>query len=166
MHSGGAKDDEHRNPRPGRARGFSILMARVLPIPARVASIAPKDAADAARLVARVPASANAIEFRMDLAERPIPPAALVDLDPRPSILTWRSLSEGGGFAGSEEEYRRLVGEAYASGATVDVEHARGLLADAGTLPERERVIVSHHAPFGASDGLEGLLGAMASVEA
>ena len=141
-------------------------MAKILPIPARIASIAPKDAADAVRLVARVPASVNAIEFRMDLAERPIPPAALVGLDARPLILTWRSLAEGGGFSGSPDEYRRLVDEAYASGATVDVEHARGLLADVAAFPERERVILSHHAPFGPSDGLEDLLEAMASVEA
>ena len=53
----------------------------------------------------------------MDLAERPIPPAALLALDSRPAILTWRSLAEGGDFSGSAEEYARLVGEAYASGA-------------------------------------------------
>ena len=78
----------------------------------------------------------------------PIPAAALAALDPRPAILTWRSLAEGGSFSGSAEEYRRLVDEAYASGATVDVEHARGLLGDRAAFPERERVVVSLHSPF------------------
>ena len=57
---------------------FDGKQEKVVPIPAYVASLAPKDAEDARRLVARVPAEANAIEYRMDLAERPIPPAALV----------------------------------------------------------------------------------------
>lgn len=129
--------------------GVLILMEKVVPIPAYVASLAPKDAEDAGRLVARVPEGANAIEIRMDLADRPIPPAALLALDPRPMILTWRSLSEGGNFSGSAEEYSRLVEEAHAAGATVDVEHARGLLEDGRRFPRRERVIVSHHATFG-----------------
>ena len=85
------------------------MMDRHLPIPAYIASLAPKDAEDARRLVARVPAAANAIEFRMDLADRPIPPAALLSLDSRPVVLTWRSLAEGGNFSGSAEEYGRLV---------------------------------------------------------
>jgi 3-dehydroquinate dehydratase/shikimate dehydrogenase len=119
-----------------------------LPIPAYIASLAPKDAQDAKRLVARVPADANAIEFRMDLSERSIPPAALLGLDPRPIILTWRSMAEGGNFSGSAEEYARLVEECYAAGATVDVEHARGLLVDSRRFPERERVVASLHSPF------------------
>jgi shikimate dehydrogenase/3-dehydroquinate dehydratase type I len=123
-------------------------MDRALPIPAYIASLAPKDGEDAARLVARVPSAANAIEFRMDLADRPIPPETLLGLDPRPIVLTWRSLAEGGSFSGSAEEYARLVEESYSAGATVDVEHARGLLADAGRFAERGRVIVSHHSPF------------------
>jgi len=139
---------------------------RILPIPAHIASLAPKDAADAQRLVARVPAGANAIEFRMDLAQRPIPAAAVVTLDPRPVILTWRSLAEGGRFSGSAEEYRRLVGEAYASGATVDVEHARGLLGDRDALPERERVVVSMHSPFSLPPDWEARLSAMRTAGA
>ncbi len=136
-------------------------MDRVLPIPAYVASLAPKDAEDARRLVGRVPPGANAIEFRMDLAERPIPPAALLALDPRPMILTWRSLSEGGNFSGSAEEYSRLLDEAYAAGATVDVEHLRGLLADRSRFAERERVVVSHHSPFALPEDWEAKVAAM-----
>ncbi len=123
-------------------------MDRALPIPAYIASLAPRDAEDAKRLVARVPAGANAIEFRMDLADRPMPPAALLGLDPRPIVLTWRSLAEGGNFSGSAEEYARLIEEGYAAGATVDVEHARGLLSDRLRFPNRDRVIVSLHSPF------------------
>jgi 3-dehydroquinate dehydratase / shikimate dehydrogenase len=141
-------------------------MERLVPIPAYVASLAPKDAEDARRLVGRVPAKANAIEFRMDLAERPIPPAALLTLDPRPAILTWRSLAEGGDFSGSGEEYAALVEDAYSAGATVDVEHARGLLSEASRFPERERVIVSHHAPFGLPEDWKGKLSSMRAARA
>jgi shikimate dehydrogenase/3-dehydroquinate dehydratase type I len=136
-------------------------MDNVLPIPARIASLAPRDAADAKRLVARLPAGANAIEFRMDLAERSIPAAALLGLDARPAILTWRSLAEGGGFSGSADEYRRLVAEAYDAGATVDVEHARGLVAERSAFPERERVLVSLHSPFSLPVDWEEKLAAM-----
>ncbi len=136
-------------------------MDRTLPIPAYVASLAPKDAEDARRLVARVPEGASAIEYRLDLADQPIAPAALRALDPRPAILTWRSIAEGGNFTGSAEEYGRLVDEAYASGAVVDVEHARGLLADPKRLPDRSRVIVSHHSPFSLPEDWEARLDAM-----
>ncbi len=139
---------------------------KILSLPAHIASLAPKDAPDARRLVARVPAGANAIEFRMDMAQSPIPAAALASLDPRPVILTWRSLAEGGSFSGSAEEYRRLVGEAYASGATVDVEHARGLLGDRDAFPERERVVVSLHSPFSLPSDWEARLSVMRSAGA
>lgn len=138
-------------------------MGNVLPIPARIASLAPKDAADAQRLVARVPEGANAIEFRMDLAERPIPAAALLVLDTRPAILTWRSHAEGGSFSGSADEYRRLVTENYDAGAIVDVEHARGLLSDRTAFPERGRVVVSLHSPFSLPTDWEERLAAMRS---
>ncbi len=141
--------------------GVFSLMEKTLPIPARIASLAPKDAAEAERLVERVPTGANAIEFRMDLAERPIPASALVALDPRPAILTWRSLSEGGRFSGSAEEYRRLVTEAHGAGATVDVELDRGLLADRAVLPDRARILVSHHSPFSLPADWEAKLQAM-----
>jgi 3-dehydroquinate dehydratase/shikimate dehydrogenase len=142
------------------------MAKRILPMPAHIASLAPKDAADAQRLVARVPAGANAIEFRMDLAQHPIPAAALVSLDPRPVVLTWRSMAEGGSFSGSAEEYRRLVDEAYVSGATVDVEHARGLLGGRDVFPERERVVVSLHSPFALASDWEARLSSMRTAGA
>jgi shikimate dehydrogenase/3-dehydroquinate dehydratase type I len=141
--------------------GVFDFMAGLLPKPAHIASLAPRDAADARRLVARVPPAANAIEFRMDLAERPIPAAALTGLDPRPVVLTWRSLAEGGSFSGSPDEYRRLVTEAYDAGATVDVEQARGLLGDRALLPQRDRILVSLHSPFSLPQDWEARIAAM-----
>ncbi len=141
-------------------------MARQLSLPARVATLAPRSVEDARRLVGSVPAGADAIEYRLDLAEEVIPPAALLSLDARPAILTYRSLSDGGRFAGSDEEYRRLVTAAYDTGAIVDVEHARGLLDDPAALPKRERVIVSHHAPFSLPNDWQARLSAMRATKA
>jgi len=141
-------------------------MARQLSLPARVASLAPRSVEDARRLVAIVPPGADAIEYRLDLAEETISPAALLTLDARPAILTYRSLSEGGRLAGSDEEYRRLVTAAYDTGAIVDVELARGLLDDPAALPERERVIVSHHAPFSMPNDWQARLSAMRATKA
>src|SRR5262245_25312446 len=141
-------------------------MAKQLSLPARVASLAPRSIADARGLVSRVPPGANAIEYRLDLAEETLPAEALVSLDARPAILTYRSLAEGGRFAGGDEDYRRLVTAAYAAGAVVDVEHARGLLEDPATLPERERVIVSHHAPFSLPEDWQPRLSAMRAIRA
>ncbi|HEY6930881.1 MAG TPA: type I 3-dehydroquinate dehydratase, partial [Thermoanaerobaculia bacterium] len=98
------------------------MSQRIIPRPAFVASLAPRDPSDARRLLPRVPKKASAIEYRMDLADGAIPPASLLDLDPRPTILTWRTAAEGGHFRGSPDEYRRLIREAYDAGATVDVE--------------------------------------------
>ncbi len=141
-------------------------MARQLSLPARVATLAPRSVVDARRLVERVPPGADAIEYRLDLAEEMIPPAALLSLDARPAILTYRSLSEGGRFAGGDEDYRRVVTAAYDTGAIVDVEHARGVLDDPAALPERERVIVSQHAPFSLPEDWQTRLSAMRATRA
>jgi 3-dehydroquinate dehydratase/shikimate dehydrogenase len=125
-----------------------------------VASLAPRDLADARRLVASIPARASAIEYRLDCAAERIPAAAVVALDPRPAIVTWRSVREGGHFAGSLEEYGGLVREAYAAGAVVDVEHASGLAGDSA-VADRRRVIVSAHQPFGLPADWEARLAAM-----
>ncbi|MFY9551213.1 MAG: type I 3-dehydroquinate dehydratase, partial [Thermoanaerobaculia bacterium] len=128
--------------------------------------VAPRSLEDARRLVRRVPDGADAIEYRLDLAEEVIPPGALLELDARPAILTHRSVSEGGRFSGGDEEYRRLVAAAYDAGAVVDVEHARGLLADSAALPDRGRVIVSHHAPFSLPGDWQERLSAMRATRA
>ncbi len=131
-----------------------------LSLPAHVASLAPRDLADARRLVGFVPGGATAIEYRLDGAAEAIPPAALAEIDPRPAILTWRTVREGGSFDGSLEEYRRLVLEAYAAGTIVDVEHETGLASDPA-LADRSRLVVSAHYPFGLPAEWRDLLAAM-----
>ena len=150
-------------PDPEGARGF-FLDERVLQLPAYVASLAPRDLTDARRLVSLVPAGATAIEHRVDLAEEPLPASALLALDGRPAIVTCRTGREGGGFAGSAEEYRRIVTAAYDAGATVDVELSSGLLSGAESFPDRSRVVVSCHFPFSLPEGWRDLLEAMRAV--
>jgi 3-dehydroquinate dehydratase/shikimate dehydrogenase len=141
-------------------------MERILPRPAVVASLAPRDLADARRLVARVPDRASAIEYRLDLAAEKIDPSALLDLDPRPVIATWRTTAESGNLSGGREEYARLLEGAYGAGATVDVELSSGLLADSAKFPDRRRVVVSLHAPFGLPSDWKERLSAMRATGA
>jgi len=121
-------------------------LERALPKPAFIASLAPKNFDEARRLVSLVPLDANAIEYRLDLAAGRISSRALLELDPRCVIATYRTSGEGGKFDGSREEYRKSVQSAYDAGATVDVELESGLLEDDGFLPDRSRVIGSRHA--------------------
>jgi shikimate dehydrogenase/3-dehydroquinate dehydratase type I len=137
------------------------LSERILPLPASIASLAPRDLGDARRLVSLVPSRAAAIEVRLDLAAEPPPIEKLLELDPRPWIATWRTRPEGGDFSGSAEDYRRLVRSAYEAGATVDVELSSGLLADAGQLPDRRRVVASRHTPFSVPPDADGVLAAL-----
>ncbi|MDQ6893387.1 MAG: type I 3-dehydroquinate dehydratase [Acidobacteriota bacterium] len=139
------------------------MSERVLDLPAHVASLAPRDLADARRLALLVPAGAGAIEYRLDLASERIPVDSLLALDPRPVLATWRSTREGGRFTGSAEEYRSLVREAYEAGALVDVEHASGILSDPAFLRERRRVISSAHFPFGLPADATELVESMSS---
>jgi len=118
---------------------------RIVPLPARIASLAPASFDDARRLAALVPSRANAIEWRLDLSPGRISPRALLDLDPRCAIVTYRSEREGGKFAGDLAAYRRSIQSAYDAGAAVDVELESGLLADRDFLPDRRRVIGSRH---------------------
>ena len=137
------------------------MSERVIPRPAFIASLAPRDISDARRLASRVPAKASAIEYRMDLADGPIDAASLMELDSRPAILTLRTAAEGGHFRGDSGEYKRRVSEAYSAGATVDVEHSSGLLSDASAFSDRQRVIVSFHSPFSLPEYWERRLEAM-----
>ena len=134
---------------------------RVLELPARIASLAPRDLDRARRLVAATPPGATAIEWRLDLADERIPAAALMDLDPRPAIVTYRGIREGGAFDGSAEEYARLLAEAQGAGAIVDVEAGRGFLSGRGAALDRGRVILSAHFPFGLPSDWEDRLLAM-----
>lgn len=131
-----------------------------------MASIAPRDLEDARRLLARVPQKASAVEYRLDLCEEDIPLARLHELDPRPVLATWRTAAEGGGFAGSAEEYSRRTREAYEAGATVDIEHSSGLLSRRSEFPDRSRVVVSFHSPFGLPEDWEARLAAMRGASA
>jgi 3-dehydroquinate dehydratase/shikimate dehydrogenase len=133
-------------------------LERTLPIPALIATLAPASFEDARRLAALVPAGANAIEWRLDLASGRLSARALLDLDPRCAVVTWRTVREGGKFDGSAEEYRRSVQSAYDAGATVDVEIESGLLGDAAFLPDRRRVIGSRHGPFVSEERLRECL--------
>ena len=141
-------------------------MDRTLRIPAYVASMAPKDLGDARRLVSQLPEGPLTLEYRLDLADEAIDPRALLEVDPRATIVTYRTLREGGRFGGAADEYRRLVAEAYGAGATVDVEFSSGLLASPSTFPDRRRVIVSLHAPFGLPDDWQERLAAMRATNA
>lgn len=126
-----------------------------------MASLAPRDLDDAARLLALVPPAATAIEYRLDLADHAIDPARLLERDGRAALVTYRSRAHAGRFDGSGPDYRRLVLEAYAAGATVDIEHSSGLLEAPGLFPDRRRVVASHHAPFGLPDDWSARLSAM-----
>lgn len=129
-------------------------MERLLGFPASIASIAPKNFEDAKRLLSQVPARATALEYRLDLAAVRISPRALLDLDARPAVITYRTRREGGEYDGSPEEYRKSVQSAYDAGGCVDVEIETGLLADPGFLPDRRRVIASRHGDFEISEKL------------
>lgn len=131
-----------------------------------MASLAPRDLADARRLVSLVPAGATAIEHRVDLAQESLPASALLALDERPAIVTCRTAREGGGFAGSTEEYRSILTAAYDAGATVDVELSSGLLTAAENFPDRRRIIVSCHSLFSLPEDWEGILAAMRAAGA
>ncbi|MGH9440822.1 MAG: type I 3-dehydroquinate dehydratase [Thermoanaerobaculia bacterium] len=129
-------------------------MERTLPNPAFIASLAPINFDDAKRLVSRVPGNANVLEYRLDLAAGRISSRALLELDPRCTVVTYRTTREGGKFDGSVEEYRRSVQSAYDAGAAVDVELDSGLLEDSAFLPDRSRVIGSRHADEWPKQGL------------
>ncbi|MCA1581112.1 MAG: type I 3-dehydroquinate dehydratase [Acidobacteria bacterium] len=142
------------------------MSQRVLDLPSHVASVAPRDLDDARRVVAVLPEAAGAVEYRLDLAAERMPVSALLALDPRPAIVTWRSVREGGRFDGGADEYRALVLEAYEAGATVDVEHASGLLTDRALFPDRSRVVVSAHFAFALPRDPEAELSAMGQAGA
>ena len=149
-----------------KGSGVFVLDQRILQLPAFIASVAPRDLEDARRLARLVPDRATAVEYRVDLAGGALPTAALLALDPRPAIVTWRTSREGGRFDGSADEYRRLAAAAYEAGATVDIELASGLLSGAGHFPDRRRVIVSRHSPFGLPEDWERLLSDMRATGA
>jgi 3-dehydroquinate dehydratase/shikimate dehydrogenase len=94
--------------------------------------------------------SADLVELRLDLVDRPDVAGALEGRR-GPVIVTCRAHWEGGRFAGSEEERRRILDSAIAQGAEyVDVEAAAGFAADVIASRGGRGVVVSSHV-FGDS---------------
>ena len=110
-------------------------------------------------------ADADLVELRLDSAADPSAEAALEGRR-RPVIVTCRPTWEGGGFAGSEEERRRILAAALQHGAEyVDVEwQARfdDLIAASGG----KRIVVSTHDFNGVPTDLSARAQAMRSTGA
>jgi 3-dehydroquinate dehydratase / shikimate dehydrogenase len=88
-------------------------------------------------------ADADLVELRLDGVADPDVAGALSGRR-HPVIVTCRPTWEGGAFAGSEEERRRLLGEAMALGAEhIDVEWRAGF--DDLVRGGRERIVLSSH---------------------
>ena len=87
---------------------------------------------------------ADLVELRLDSVRDPDVSAALENRR-RPVLITCRPTWEGGSFAGSEEERRRLLRDALAAGAEhVDIE-ARAGFDDLLSAPNRSRIVWSAH---------------------
>ncbi len=87
---------------------------------------------------------ADMVELRLDTVKDPSAAAALAGRR-KPVIITCRPKSEGGYFAGSEDERRSILSEALALGAEyVDLEW-NGTCADLMERTGGRRVILSHH---------------------
>ena len=113
------------------------------------------DAIRAARDAAE--GDADLLELRLDTMDRPDPAAALSGRR-RPAVVTCRPVREGGFFAGSEEERRRILETACALGAEfVDVEWDAGF--DALIRARKGRgVVISKHDFSGTPSTVSGLL--------
>ena len=112
---------------------------------ARVCMVATGSTMEALRRSRDAAARADIVELRLDFVDRPDVAGALAGRR-TPVIVTCRAAWEGGRFAGSEEERRRILEAAIDRGADyVDVEAAA---AFAGDLIARRRgngVVVSEH---------------------
>ncbi len=76
---------------------------------------------------ARDASRADLVELRLDALREPIDVDAALEGRRKPVIVTCRPTWEGGAFAGSEEERRRILVRAFAAGAEwVDVEWKAG----------------------------------------
>src|SRR5262245_28041672 len=97
---------------------------------------------------------ADLVELRLDSVSDPDVAGALRDRQ-RAVIVTCRPTWEGGAFAGSEEERKRLLGEALAAGAEyVDIE-ARAGFDDVIAGTRGRRIVLSSHDFDGLPDDLE-----------
>lgn len=88
---------------------------------------------------------ADLVELRLDYVDRPDAAAALAGCR-LPAIVTCRAAWEGGKFAGSEDERRRVLEAALDHGAAfVDVEAAAAFAPDLIRRTGGRRVVVSQH---------------------
>ncbi len=88
---------------------------------------------------------ADLVELRLDLVDRPDVAGALHGRRV-PVIVTCRAHWEGGGFAGSEEERRRILESAVALGAEyVDIEAAASFAPDFIRLRAGRGIVLSSH---------------------
>src|SRR5262249_11068949 len=108
---------------------------------------------------------ADLVELRLAPGRDPAPAAAL-DGRRRPVIVTCRPTWEGGLFAGSEEERKRILADALALGAEyVDIEWRAGfddLIAQTGG----RRIIISSHDFDGVPADLAARIPAMRTTGA
>lgn len=103
---------------------------------------------------------ADLIELRIDSVRDPSAAAALAGRR-KPVIFTCRPKSDGGWFAGSEQERRTLLSEALALGAEyVDLEW-QGSCADLMHKTGGRRIVMSHHDFTGVPAELPELAQAM-----
>ena len=105
------------------------------------------------------------VELRLDLLDRPELGQVLDGVAP-PVILTCRGAFEGGRFAGSEEERRRVLAAAvHSRAAFVDIEWQAGF--DDLVAARRGRgIVLSHHDFRGMPPDLEARVAAMAASPA
>lgn len=103
---------------------------------------------------------ADLVELRLDTVSDPSAAAALAGRR-KPVIITCRPKSEGGHFAGSEEERRRILAEAITLGAEfVDLEW-NGSCADLAAQTGGRRIVLSHHDFAGTPADLQSKAQAM-----
>jgi 3-dehydroquinate dehydratase/shikimate dehydrogenase len=108
---------------------------------------------------------ADLVELRLDSVGDPNVAAAL-DGRRRPVVITCRPAWEGGGFKGSEEERKRILGEALAQGAEyVDVEW-RAQFNDLIARTGGKRIVLSAHDFHAVPIDLEARVHAMRSTGA
>ena len=111
-------------------------------------------------------AGADLVELRLDTLERPDVAGALQGRR-QPVVVTCRAAWEGGGFAGSETERRRILLEACRLGAEyVDVEQRADFAGDLLAARDGRGVVLSFHAFDGLPPDLEARYRAMRSTGA
>jgi 3-dehydroquinate dehydratase / shikimate dehydrogenase len=105
---------------------------------------------------------ADLVEMRLDSVSDPDAAGALAGRR-RPIIVTCRPAWEGGSFKGSEDERRRILGDALTLGAEyVDIE-SRARFDDLVSRNNGRGIVLSHHDFTGAPADLPGLVRAMRS---